>query len=129
MNVFNSQTAQHYGDLKTVTLSPELNLHEIADLCENTNADLEVIGYGHIPLMMMKNCPIKAMGKCQKGKMIYKLKDRKREEFPIVLFKRLYSKKILNSKPIFMADKIADLKKLKINSIRLIFTVEKICSM
>ena len=54
LNVFNSQTAQHYGDLKTVTLSPELNLHEIADLCENTNADLEVIGYGHIPLMMMK---------------------------------------------------------------------------
>lgn len=30
LNVFNSQTAQHYGDLKTVTLSPELNLHEIA---------------------------------------------------------------------------------------------------
>ena len=97
---------------------------EIADLCENTNADLEVIGYGHIPLMMMKNCPIKAMGKCQKGKMIYKLKDRKREEFPIVCSKGCIAK-ILNSKPIFMADKIADLKKLKINSIRLIFTVEK----
>ena len=124
MNVFNSQTAQHYGDLKTVTLSPELNLHEIADLCENTNANLEVIGYGHIPLMLMKNCPIKAMGKCQKGKMIYKLKDRKREEFPIVCSKGCIAK-ILNSKPIFMADKIADLKKLKINSIRLIFTVEK----
>ena len=124
LNVFNSQTAQHYGHLKTVTLSPELNLHEIADLCENTNANLEVIGYGHIPLMMMKNCPIKAMGKCQKGKMIYKLKDRKREEFPIVCSKGCIAK-ILNSKPIFMADKIADLKKLKINSIRLIFTVEK----
>ena len=25
LNVFNSQTAQHYGHLKTVTLSPELN--------------------------------------------------------------------------------------------------------
>ena len=124
LNVFNSQTAQHYGNLKTVTLSPELNLHEIADLCENTNANLEVIGYGHIPLMMMKNCPIKAMGKCQKGKMIYKLKDRKREEFPIVCSKGCIAK-LLNSKPIFMADKIADLKKLKINSIRLIFTVEK----
>ena len=123
LNVFNSQTAQHYGDLKTVTLSPELNLHEIADLCENTNADLGVIGYGHIPLMM-KNCPIKAMGKCQKGKMIYKLKDRKKEEFPIVCSKGCIAK-LLNSKPIFMADKIADLKKLKINSIRLIFTVEK----
>lgn len=56
--------------------------------------------------------------------MIYKLKDRKREEFPIVCSKGCIAK-ILNSKPIFMADKIADLKKLKINSIRLIFTVEK----
>ena len=56
--------------------------------------------------------------------MIYKLKDRKREEFPIVCSKGCIAK-LLNSKPIFMADKIADLKKLKINSIRLIFTVEK----
>lgn len=54
--------------MKTVTLSPELNLHEIADLCENTNADLEVIGYGHIPLMMMKNCPIKAMENAKMAK-------------------------------------------------------------
>lgn len=30
---FNSQTAQHYGDLaKAVSFSFELNLHEIADL-------------------------------------------------------------------------------------------------
>lgn len=48
-----------------------------------------------------------------KGQMIYKLKDRKREEFPIVCSKGCIAK-ILNSKPIFMADKIADLKKLKI---------------
>ena len=123
-----SQTAQHYGDLKTVTLSPELNLHEIADLCENTNANLEVIGYGHIPLMMMKNCPIKAMGKCQNGKMIYKLNDRKREEFPIVCSKGCIAK-LLNSKPIFMAVSYThlDVYKRQVFGIRLMRIIKFRC--
>ncbi len=124
LNVFNSMTAQHFADFETVTVSPELNMHEIREIANNTTAKLEVIAYGHIPLMIMKNCPVKAAGKCQQGKMIYKLRDRKNEEFPVVCTNGCRAK-ILNSKPIFMADKIDDLKKLKINSIRLIFTVEK----
>ena len=124
LNVFNSMTAEHFADFETVTVSPELNLHEIRDLANNTTANLEVIAYGHIPLMIMKNCPVKAAGKCQQGKLVYKLRDRKNEEFPVVCTNGCRAK-ILNSKPIFMADKIDDLKKLKINSIRLIFTVEK----
>ncbi|MGN0107200.1 MAG: DUF3656 domain-containing protein [Hominilimicola sp.] len=126
LNVYNSFAAQHFDFLETVTLSPELNLHEIGELLENTSANTEIIAYGHIPLMIMKNCPIKAMGKCQNGKNIYKLRDRKKEEFPIVCNGDCHGcrAKLLNSKPIFMADKMADLKNLKINSIRLIFTVE-----
>lgn len=123
LNVFNSVTANHYSELKSVTLSPELNLGEIKALAENTDAYIEVIGYGRIPLMLMKNCPVKAAGKCQRGKSIYKLRDRKREEFPIVCNDDCTAK-ILNSKPVFMADKMPDLKKLKINAVRLIFTVE-----
>jgi putative protease len=123
LNIFNSYTAQHFSDFEKITLSPELNIHEIKELCENTCADTEVIAYGHLPLMIMKNCPLKAMGKCQNGKNIYKLRDRKREEFPVVCSKDCNAR-ILNSKPIFMADKLSDLTKLKINSIRLIFTVE-----
>ena len=126
LNVYNSFTAQHFNSFETVTLSPELNLHEIGELAENTSANIEVIAYGRIPLMIMKNCPIKAAGKCQNGRNIYKLRDRKKEEFPLVCAGSSGScfAKLLNSKPIFMADKTADLKKLKINSIRLIFTVE-----
>lgn len=123
LNVFNSQTAEHFSGLETVTLSPELNIHEIEELCEGTSADIEVIGYGRLTLMLMKNCPVKAMGKCQKGKNIYKLRDRKNEEFPVMCGDGCIAR-LLNSKPLFMADKIGDLKKLKINRIRLIFTVE-----
>lgn len=123
LNVFNSMTANHFSDFETVTLSPELNLHEIRETAENTLSGLEVIGYGRIPLMIMKNCPIKAMGKCQNHKQIYTLRDRKHEEFPVMCGENCIAK-LLNSKPIFTADKIGDLKKLKINSVRLIFTVE-----
>lgn len=126
LNVYNSQTANYLGKNGTVTLSPELNLHEIEDMLKNTNAKAEVIAYGHLPLMIMKNCPVKAMGKCQSGKNIYKLRDRKKEEFPLVCDGKCGGCKsvLLNSKPIYMADKAEDLKRLKINGVRLIFTVE-----
>lgn len=123
LNVFNSETAEHFSYMKAVTASPELNIHEIKDLCGNTSSYVEVIGYGYLPLMLMRNCPVKSMGKCQKGKSIYKLRDRKKQEFPLVCGKNCRAV-LLNSKPVYMADKLDDLLRLKINSIRLIFTVE-----
>lgn len=123
-NVFNSAAAEAYSDFECVTLSPELNLKEIAALAENTSAKLEIIAYGRLPLMITQNCPVKVAGKCRKGKAEFVLKDRKNEKFPVVCGYGCTAK-ILNSKPIFMADRADDLKKLKINSIRLIFTVEK----
>lgn len=124
LNVFNSRTAEHFSKLQGITLSPELNLHEIRDILKYTAVSAEIIGYGHLPLMIMRNCPVRAMGKCQKGKQIYTLRDRKNEEFPIMCSDGCRAV-LLNSKPLFTADKITDLTDLKINSIRLIFTVEK----
>lgn len=124
LNVFNSRTAERYKSFESVTLSPELNINEIRALLENTDADAEIIGYGRLPLMIMKNCPLKAAGKCQDGIMKYRLRDRMKEEFPIVCSDNCNAV-LLNSKPIFMADKLGELKKLKINRIRMIFTVEK----
>ena len=124
LNVFNSITAERYKNLECVTLSPELNIGEIRALLENTEAVTEIIGYGRLPLMVMKNCPLKAAGKCQDGNMRYRLRDRMREEFPIVCGNGCNAV-LLNSKPIFMADKLEEIKNLKINRIRMIFTVEK----
>lgn len=124
LNIFNSCTAEHFSYLDGITLSPELNIHEIEDLLRYTEAKAEVIGYGRLPLMIMRNCPVKAMNKCQNGKRIYTLRDRKNEEFPIICGKDCRAV-LLNSKPVFTADKTDGLTNLKINSLRLIFTVEK----
>ena len=125
LNVYNSLTANAMSGLSCITISPELNLRDIADVVSYLpDIDAALIGYGRIPLMIMKNCPIKALGRCQNGKNIYKLKDRKGMEFPIICTKGCNAV-LLNSKPIYTADMIDEIRKTKINCIRLNFTVEK----
>lgn len=123
LNVFNSLTLEHYRKLELVTVSPELNLGEIRAISAKSDVKFEVIGYGMIGLMLMRNCPIKAMGKCQKNRDVYSLKDRMNEEFPIICHKNCIAE-LLNSKPIFMADKLDDLAATGAEYVKLIFTTE-----
>jgi len=127
LNVYNAYTADVYKDMgfKSVTLSPELNLKEIAKLCSKTDVETEVIVYGHIPLMLTKHCIIKACaGKCVKGKSNYYLKDRKGERIAVVCDPISCTNTLLNSKPIYMADKMADIWRSGVETARLVFTTE-----
>lgn len=127
LNIYNSVTADEFSNLACVTLSPELNLHEISELTSHfSKTETEIIGYGHIPLMIMRNCPVKAVDRCQNGKQIYSLKDQKKMEFKVMCFKGSGGCKavLLNSLPVFTADIISNIRKTKINCIRLNFTVE-----
>lgn len=124
LNIYNSLSVRELANLDCVTISPELNLSEVAAVTKHIrDTEIELIGYGHLPLMIMKNCPIKAMGKCQNGKNTYSLRDRKNIEFPIVCEKGCRAV-LLNSKPIYTADMIGEIKRTGINCIRLNFTVE-----
>lgn len=123
LNVFNAATLEHYRNLALVTLSPELRLSEIRDIADHCDVPFELIGYGRIPLMLMKNCPIKAMGRCQKHNDKICLKDRQGEIFPIICHKSCIAE-LLNSKPLYMADKLHDLIKTGAERIKLIFTLE-----
>lgn len=124
LNIYNSFAVDFFAQrMQSVTLSPELNLKEIRQVCSQTSAELEVLAYGRLPLMLFQNCPLKAIGKCQKHGRCYALTDRKKEQFPILCAEDCVAS-LLNSKPLYLADKIEDLKKLKINAIRLFFSVE-----
>lgn len=127
LNIYNSVSAEQFSELACITLSPELNLHEISDITSHfSRTETEIIGYGYIPVMIMRNCPIKAMGKCQNGKNMYSLKDKKKMEFKVICRKASNGCKaiLLNSLPVFTADIIDSIRKTKINCIRLNFTVE-----
>ncbi len=124
MNITNSQSINWLKErgVNRFVLSPELNVKDLENLLNNTDACTEVIGYGRLPLMLLENCIIKSAYGCVCDQGNFALLDRKNETFPIL--PRHCGNVIYNSKPVYMADRIADLKKLKINDIRLCFTLE-----
>ncbi|MBQ4518247.1 MAG: U32 family peptidase [Clostridia bacterium] len=124
LNITNSQSIamlQEMGVTRFV-LSPELNMKAISSLRRHTDTFLEVIGYGRLPLMLLENCIIKSAYGCVCDEGEFALKDRKNEVFPIG--SRHCGNIIYNSKPLYMADRILDIKNLQINGIRLCFSLE-----
>ncbi|HHV74132.1 MAG TPA: U32 family peptidase [Thermoanaerobacterium sp.] len=126
LNVSNSLAVDFFDKADTITLSPELNIHQIEDISLRSNAKFEAIAYGRLPLLTMEYCPIKNLKGCdkkgcQEGK--YFLKDRKGNLMKIVSdgFCRI---KLLNSSVLYMVDKINDLKKTGLSYIRINDTVE-----
>ncbi len=113
LNIANSETALAFGGFEAVTLSPELNLKDIGEIV--SDVPLEVIAYGRLPLMLMRRCPAKCGGS---GGM--KLRDRRGEEFPISCGEGCIAE-LMNSKPIYMADKLSELKEAGVDGLQLWF--------
>lgn len=124
LNVTNSKTMKILSDLglKRVTLSPELNLKEMKRITEATGVSAEVIVYGRLPVMLMENCVIKSAYRCTKGEGAFELRDRKGERFPLLC--EGCRNVMLNSVPLYMADKMDELLTLNIAAVRLLFTTE-----
>jgi len=119
LNITNSESVDFYNSLEVLTMSPELSIYELSKIsCGN-----EVIAYGRIGLMTMENCPLSANNKCQNKSMLHSFTDRKNEIFPLKCWDGCILE-LLNSKPIYMTDKMVDLLKLNLKSLRLVFTVE-----
>ncbi len=118
LNVFNQYSAEIFSDYESVALSYELNLGEIGKI--NMTPKKEVVCFGKIPLMIMKNCPVKAIEKrCAKGGG-YSLSDRKNQEFSLTCDGDCHSV-LLNSKNIYIADKMKDIVKSGVERARLDF--------
>lgn len=64
-----------------------------------------VIGYGRLPLMLTVNCPVKQACGC--GKCSGAVKDRTGRAFPIKCSKAQGYVEILNSEPLYMADRLS----------------------
>ena len=123
LNITNSLASDFYyeNNVKNQTVSVELNLNNIKAL-GNSKAELCVLGYGSIPLMVTESClKSNIKGGCNKEPIV--IKDRKNEEF-IVACEDCTKNTIYNSYPLIMADKINDIKKAGIKNIRLDFVFE-----
>ena len=85
LNICNNFSVQKLSDLnlKTITLSPELEKFEINDVLSQTNVETELIVYGKLPVMTNQYCYLgksnKCYEKCDKKCLLnnkYYLKDR-----------------------------------------------------
>lgn len=103
LNIFNSKSAQM---IDNPILSFELTIEQANRInAENTG----IIAYGRVPLMLTRNCPVKSSIGCNKCNAQGKLKDRMGYEFPVIC-SDYPCVEILNSLPIYMLDKIDEIK-------------------
>lgn len=106
LGIFNEQAVHFYEQQKiaSLTLSIELSTQEMARVIDRTSLPLEAVVYGKLPLMMMKNCPFRAVkGACPKDCSSLYLKDRRGEKLSHVCDGHRICT-ILNAKPLYIAD-------------------------
>ncbi|MDP4118688.1 MAG: DUF3656 domain-containing protein [Bacillota bacterium] len=109
LNVFNSYAVrewQNYG-ISRIILSPEMSLRQIE--CIKSEIPLEVMAYGRVQLMKTANCPLFGFGQCGKNRNDWVLKDRKGEKIGIICDCEDCMAYLLNSKPIYMADRLSEI--------------------
>ncbi len=103
LNIYNSLSAKSFNN---PILSFELSLSQANSICaENTG----VIVYGKVPLMLTRNCPVKAEKGCYECGKRGMLTDRKGFEFPVIC-SDYPCVEILNSVPIYMLDRLDEVK-------------------
>ncbi|MBQ6894007.1 MAG: U32 family peptidase [Clostridia bacterium] len=122
-NSFSLKQASKLG-ISRACVSPEMTLSSIGTL--RTSLPMEILVYGKVSLMTVKNCLVKSsLGKCGcKEGEIYYLRDRKNICFPVECVKGECINIIYNSAPIYMADRMKEIKRLQPSFYRFDFTDE-----
>lgn len=123
MNITNGLAAETASELgmSSICLSVELNtvqMHDISPDCQK-----EAIVYGRIPLMITKNCIIKNTDGCPCSGT-QSITDRTGRVFPIIKDGDICAGVVLNSVPLYMADKPNEIEKINADLNKLMFTDE-----
>ncbi len=126
LNIFNTYSIDswHKFGLKGGFLSNELTLDEISRL-DGFDFEKIINIYGYITVMTTAYCPISSSTghcDCKNGK--YTLKDRKNESFAILKTNPSSACAILNSKPVYMAERLKELRCSNSHYLNFLFTIE-----
>ena len=119
LNVTNHLSARRYVEagLKGVTLLPEMTAGDMAYILPG--APTGVLGYGHMPLMLTRACPLQNVTDCAHCDRKGELTDRKGKKFPVRCAGGVRT--IYNPVPLYMGDKPGS---LPVDDVWLWFTVE-----
>lgn len=122
LNVSNSLSATEYKKLgiSTITVSPEISLDQIGRITSEVKTI--VIGYGHIPLMFVKSCPMHNVRTCAECNGTGTLTDRKGMKLPLRCHGGIQGyREIFNPIPLYIGDKQSQ---VNADYISLNFTIE-----
>ncbi len=133
LNIFNTFTSEFYKDqnVESVSLSYELRLNQIKDICKNRNNIYETQVYGYTPVMVNKSCPMSIIKNCKDDSecdnCIYSnghsLLDRKGMEF--YTERKNKNTIIYNAVPIMVLNNIKDIENAGVSYLRLDFRFEE----
>jgi putative protease len=110
-------------------LSPELTGEGIETIGKNALGDLEIIGFGHLPVMVTPHCPIRtglggpAQGCALCSGKAYGLRDKTGAIFPVVKTGPCWTE-VLNSRVLDLSDQLERLSAAGVTRYRLHFTIE-----
>ncbi len=126
LNITNSYALDSYQELgvKDVVLSPELMMQDAQDICGGSSIKTGIIGYGKLPLMIVRRCPInnnKPCGKIKKKDCPHSIIDRQGNIMPCYCDDNAVE--IFNPDTLYLSDRQKDIQKF--DFILLKFTDER----
>lgn len=130
LNIANTESALESGRyLSAVMPSMELSIPQIRDIIKNLpDTVIEVAAYGYAPLMITENCITKNLDVCQNDclekQTIHNMYDRFNKTFYIMRDADSCRSVVVNTRATYMADKLKDLEKIKVDLINIRFTIE-----
>ncbi|NCB41202.1 MAG: U32 family peptidase [Clostridia bacterium] len=104
LNVINSQALSFFESLNLLdmTLSIEISFPKVRKMKGSLKRG--VVGYGYLPLMKMRACPVQGEHGCEQCSGLGALTDRKGEDFSLLCREKSYAE-LLNCVPLYIADK------------------------
>ena len=104
LNILNGLALREWAALGAAEtlLSPELSLPAAAQLGEGIPRG--IVAYGHLPLMLLRCCPMQGEKGCMNCDGHRTLRDRQGTDFPVLCHGRRYSS-LLNPVPLYVGDK------------------------
>ena len=120
------------GTAQGFTVSPELNIAEIGDLCRRLGGAGSMTGsvmiYGRVPMMVSANCLRKTAGVCRgpgrNGRYITMLTDRKKNTLPVISECRYCYNVLVNAFPTDIGSYREKLIKAGVREFRISLTCE-----
>lgn len=126
LNITNSAALKSYAEIgaKSCVISFETPMPGIRSIVSNRTVPCGIIGYGRIPVMLVRNCPVRSFSGCRKSGCA--IVDRRGCTFPVICGhdEKAGASEILNSRPIWLADRKAEILGCGIDFVEFYFTTE-----